>query len=179
MAGHGHGEMPPVGKTREKREKREKRVTKCCSLPSSPRWEAPLALDIWEGSAQSHKELISPSLSTELGSEKVAGEADAIGDGKEEKTQPPWVLPALTFVPHCHPALPELPGWILCAPVVTGTGQGDGSTGREQGKAEDPAFPSGMCWAGFGHQPELVMSKPWGCDNSSSLGFQVPAWVGQ
>lgn len=82
---------------------------------------------------QSHKGLTFPSLSKELGSE-ISGEADTTREVKEKKTQPPWVpppCPALTFVPHCHPALPEL-GWALWAPVLQGRGMAarGGSRGR-------------------------------------------------
>lgn len=131
---------------------------------------------------QSHKGPVFPSLSEELGCEKIAGEADTTGEVKEKKTQPPLGAQLSPLCPTAILPCQSFPGWALRAPGVTG--QGDGSTGREQGKAEDSAFPCGMCWAGFGLQPEVVMSKPWGCDNSSSLGFQVAAraansrWLG-
>lgn len=133
------------------------------------------------------KGLFFPSLSKELGSAlwwggRWGSRCHRGGEGEENTdTQGAPQLAQLSPFGSCPAAI--LPcqiflGWALRAPVVIGMEQGDGSPWRERGKAEDSPFPCGMCWAGSGEQPGVVMSQPRRCDNSSSLGIQVAARVG-
>lgn len=90
----------------------------------------------WALPVQSHKGLIFPSLSRELGSEKIAGEADASGEMKEKKHSP-LCVPQLSPLGSRRAAiLPCHSSWaglcVLLLPQPRGRGMAARGGSREK-----------------------------------------------